>query len=332
MSLHLEPIRQASPDVLTVAVAEYLTPALLAGKNAPCIWCAGTDRARFCRRTGRYYCSHCAPRYMSALDLYLRATGKQFREGTLAFAEIIGVTLNDDLSSFAKPPLDRQVNNLLSTCRPLQHDDPYLKHLASRGLDGDRLIGHPHILHCDKLYDNDTGSYHSGSVVQQYRKGEIVKIQRLYLTPDGRKAEVGVARKTLKACNDHMGSAVPIFTGGELSIFVTGEGVETVIAVAQATDLPAAACCDAGNLERFSPPEKTNTLLVAVDNDNSRRGEQAYYQLAANLCRTRPNVRVIPVMPPRMGTDWADYSQEEVRAAWCAEKNQMHVSDWEIYS
>ena len=158
-----------------------------------------------------------------------------------------------------------------------------------------------------------------------------MKIQRTYLTVDGRKADVDPQRACLIATNDHMGAAVPIYTTNDLSSIAVGEGAETMIAVWQATELPTAACCDAGNLERYTPPTTTKTLYVAVDNDKSRRGEQAYHSLSAVLCRTRPDVRVVPVMPPAVGTDWADYPQQEVRKAWRAAMSRSAAPDWEVY-
>jgi len=66
----------------------------------------------------------------------------------------------------------------------------------------------------------------------------------------------------------------------------------------------------AGNLERFKKPAWCKRLLVAVDNDKSRRGEQA----ADKLQKRYPDS--ISVLPPTIGTDWADYTRDEVLHYW----------------
>lgn len=326
------PLRRIPPDAALSAIAEYLTPPLNAGKNAPCIWCGGRDRARLCRRTGRYYCSHCAPRYMSALDVYLRATGQQFRDGAVAFAARVGVTLDATTDTPARPGQQAAVARVMSQCRAIRPGDPYHRHIALRGVDPDIVVDHPHIRHCDSLRHHDSGTDHPGAVATQYRDGQMLKISRLYLADDGKKADVTPVRMSLSAHTDHMGAVVPVSkNNNEISSVAIGEGVETMLSVGAAVDMPTVAACDAGNMERFTPPSPTKHLYVAVDNDESRRGEQAYHALAARLCRIRPDARVIPVMPARVGTDWADYDHDEIADSWRAAISRVSVPEWEVY-
>lgn len=66
----------------------------------------------------------------------------------------------------------------------------------------------------------------------------------------------------------------------------------------------------ASNLERFKKPAWCNRLLISVDNDKSRRGEQA----ADKLQNRYPDS--ISILPPTIGTDWADYTRDEVWHYW----------------
>lgn len=329
--LDISQLRQLSPEAAFGSVKEYLSQQLIAGRNAPCLFCGGDDRARWDTRSGRYFCSHCQPRYMTALDLYLQVNGLSFREGCQAFAQRVGVRLESLPARPSNTAKKDICTSIWRQCRPIEKGDRYHRHLALRGLDADKIIGHRHIRHCEQLRHPD-GSRHDAMVAALYRFGRFVKLQRMYLSADGSKADVSPVRACLAGGSDHMGAVVPISVNDDLSALAVTEGIETGVAVSQATDLPTVAACDAGNLEQFIPPRMTRTLFVGVDNDRSRRGLQAYHSLAAQLCKTRPDVRVIPVVAPDVGSDWADYEFSVVADSWRdVMSRQVSIPDWEVY-
>ena len=208
-----------------------------------------------------------------------------------------------------------RIRRLLQAGRRIQRGDICHRHIERRGLDADRIIGHP-LLRCHDAIPHPSGNHYPGMLAPLYRGGRGRKTQRTYFQSDGSKAVVSPQRAMLVADPDHMGAALPIGTTGDLSIVAIGEGIENMLAVWMATGLPTAALCDAGNLERYQPPTATKTIFVAVDNDKSERGEQAFTTLETRLNKSRPDVQLVSVMTSTVGVDWDDLPQCEVRDHW----------------
>jgi putative DNA primase/helicase len=142
-----------------------------------------------------------------------------------------------------------------------------------------------------------------------------VSIHRTYLQ-DNCKAPVEKPKKIMS----------PIFEGatrgGAIKLFhpykdelAVGEGIETVLAIHFATQLPVWATLSAGGLANVIIPTDVRRVLIAVDNDGNNVGQKAADKLAKRLLAEGRFVKC--VMPPRVDTDFVDilvdYIKQNIR-------------------
>ena len=137
----------------------------------------------------------------------------------------------------------------------------------------------------------------------EHPKYGLVALHRTYLAPDGRgKAQVGSPKKLTKAVLEGglRGAAIRLYApeGGVLAV---AEGIETALAVREATGLPAWAAVSAGGLEAWEPPPGVGEVLIAADGDE--RGVEAGKRLAKRLLVLGIAARL--AVPPD-GMDWLD--------------------------
>lgn len=124
------------------------------------------------------------------------------------------------------------------------------------------------------------------------------------LKPDGS----GRVSKRLAKGSHPLGGAIrlyPLQPGQPLAL---AEGVETALAVHQATGWPCWACVSAGGLERVQLPPEVHEVLIAADHDPA--GLEAARKLARRLLSEGRKVRL--ATPPVQGQDWLDVVAEEV--------------------
>lgn len=146
--------------------------------------------------------------------------------------------------------------------------------------------------------------------------GRLAGLHRTYLQPDGRgKLHIEHAGEVLPpkklyslAPGATNGAAVRLYPPG-LRLALT-EGIETALAVREATSLAVWACVSAGGLERVALPEAVRAVIIMADRDGSGTGERAARALARRLVREGRRVKV--VLPPAAGYDWLDVLRGEV--------------------
>jgi putative DNA primase/helicase len=88
------------------------------------------------------------------------------------------------------------------------------------------------------------------------------------------------------------------------------EGIETALAVHLSTGLPSWACVSAGGLEAVILPEYVKRVIIAADNDENDRGQEAARKLAHRLLAEGRKVQI--ALPESAGMDWADMFIREV--------------------
>ena len=97
----------------------------------------------------------------------------------------------------------------------------------------------------------------------------------------------------------------PLEAGKPLAL---AEGIETALAVHEATGWPAWACVSATGLERVALPPEAGEVVVAADHDQA--GLEAARKLAHRLLGEGRRVRL--AIPPVAGKDWLDVVAGEV--------------------
>ena len=136
----------------------------------------------------------------------------------------------------------------------------------------------------------------------------LVALHRTYLAPDGSgKAPVPSPKKlttpTFPGATRGAGVRLLPVVGEEVAV---AEGIETALAIAVATGLPAFAAVSAGGLEAWTPPRGAKAVLIGADGDEA--GRKAAATLARRLLAMGVRVRLAVA---EEGRDWLDLVKEE---------------------
>lgn len=126
----------------------------------------------------------------------------------------------------------------------------------------------------------------------------LVGVHLTLLKPDGS----GRIEKKLAAGSKPLGGAIrlyPLEPGQPLALT---EGIETGLAVREATGWPCWACVSAIGLEQVQLPREVREVVIAADHDSA--GLEAARKLARRLLSEGRRVRL--ATPPRAGMDWLD--------------------------
>jgi phage/plasmid primase-like uncharacterized protein len=118
------------------------------------------------------------------------------------------------------------------------------------------------------------------------------------LEPDGR----GRREKRLAKGSRPKGGAIRLFPLEAGQPLTLAEGIETALAVREATGWPVWALVAASFLKEASLPPEVKEVVVAADHD--RAGLEAAHALARRLLREGRRVRL--AVPPVEGKDWLD--------------------------
>lgn len=130
--------------------------------------------------------------------------------------------------------------------------------------------------------------------------GEVTGVEVTYLAPNGVRARMSLARKTIGVRAP--GSAVRLDPPAPRML--VGEGVATCLSAAARFGLPAWALLSSGNLRAWRPPPRVAFVVIAAD--RGRDGERSALVLAAAL-RAR-GVRGAVRWPPAPFGDWNEAS------------------------
>ena len=112
----------------------------------------------------------------------------------------------------------------------------------------------------------------------------------------------GRKEKRLAAGSKPLGGAIRLFPLEPDQPLALAEGIETALAVHQATGWPVWACVSAGGLAAVELPAEAREVVICADNDPA--GVDAANALARRLLSEGRKVRL--ATPPREGQDWLD--------------------------
>lgn len=155
--------------------------------------------------------------------------------------------------------------------------EPGRRYLASRGLN---LEVFPADLrfHSSLPYFDDhlvKGTHPALIALVRDSCGKPTGVQRIYLTVDGRKADVPVVKRSIGSI---AGSAVFFCEYGDC--LNVAEGIETALAVWLATKIPTCSTVSAAGMRSFAVPERISNLHIWGDCDRSETGREAAFELA----------------------------------------------------
>ncbi len=138
--------------------------------------------------------------------------------------------------------------------------------------------------------------------------GEPCGVQRIYLDPDGSgKAPVSPTKKALGSIQ---GGAVRLDEPRKGEPLVIAEGVETALAVREATGWPTWAAVSASGMAAVVIPMEIKEVVIGADLDRSKAGQEAAAKLAARLHGEGRVVQVVlppgPIPEGVKSIDWLD--------------------------
>lgn len=283
----------------------------LVNRHGPCPLCGGKDRFRFDDKDGcgTWICNRCGA-----------------GDGVKLAALAAGITVAETLRrlrelEIAPPPATREAGPLpgpqdlerrrtalqraWDEASPLAPGDP-----AALYLEG-RIPGfappYPPELRCHPGLPYSHGGVRYGrlpALLARVRdpSGRPVNVHRIYLAPDGRKAEVPAPKKLMRGVARATGGAVRLYPARE--VIAVAEGVETALAVRAMTRLPVWACVSATLMKSLAVPEAVREVRIYADHDESGTGQEAAEKLRRRLLRQGIKARVF--LPERPGTDFLD--------------------------
>ncbi len=129
-------------------------------------------------------------------------------------------------------------------------------------------------------------------------EGGLLGLHLTFLEPDGR----GRKEKKLAKGSQPKGGAIRLFPLEADTPLALAEGIETALAVREATGWPTWATVAAGFMKEVIVPPEVREILIAADHD--RAGLEAAHALARRLLREGRKVRL--AVPPSEKEDWLD--------------------------
>lgn len=305
-----------APEKLSAAVAAY-------PMHVQCPVHGGADGYRLfdhANKTGRGICNTCGPQ-KSGFATLAWAKGIPFEDACRSVAQWV----RGELVRPARPARQAPV--------PVPRMDPALaykklcfvwrattalpgtaaeKYLINRGIWADNLPrtlrAHPGLLYYDPKTKTSTGPFPCLVAPITDANGMLVSIHRIYLTPDGMKADVPDPKKMMSACSDIRGASIKLFEPEET--LGLSEGIETGLAAYAVSRMPVWPCVTAVLMELVELPVKVKHVVIWADLDRSRRGIEAANILADRMEKLGKTVEVYTpqgaIPADAKGVDWLD--------------------------
>jgi len=308
---------------LLPALAPSLTQAASKpGKHVACPVHGGKDGFRFFKNvaeTGGGVCNTCGP-FPDGFAVLQWVNGWTFPETLTQVAQWLEAPSNPPVAStVAVPPEDSQddsqddaqdeaqrrhrIDSVWQETRP--DTGRIAAYLRSRGLSGTvprSLRLHPRLGYYEGGYRE---GFYPAMLAQVRHTGSVVTVHCTYLGPDGDgKADVAVPKKCLPPITPGglRGGAIHLTEPGR-TLAIT-EGIETGLAVWEATSTPVWAAGSAHALETITIPASVVHVQLWADNDRSWAGQQAAFKAAQRLSSQGKDVTVL--VPREDGFDWLD--------------------------
>lgn len=290
--------------------------------------------------TGGGYCNTCGG-FADGFALLMWVTGNTFKEVLDAVAAQVGGAAGPSslgmaapvVKSHTPPPKDneairKRLRWVYQTSFPLTapEAEPARRYLRSRGL---KLLPAMLRMHPGLHWRPKEGKLQGpfpvliACIVNKAEHG--VTIHRTYLTPEGRKAPVEEAKKVMALPSDRSlhGSAIRLFPWSP--VLGVSEGIETAIAVTQATGIPCWPLVSAQFMPSFEPPDGTKRVIVFADKNIASRqhpsghGQEAGQALVARLLGTGIQAELaLPPSPIPDGAKDVDWHDEFCRSGGAA--------------
>ena len=271
--------------------------------HGPCPLCGGKDRYRWDNKdgSGSYFCSQCGAG--NGAQLAMKYNNWDFKTMATEVNKILGYCrIKKGIRKMDDKAKHDMLVSLWNGGVPVSLNNASGKYLKNRC--GITEFSHD-IRHVNKCaYTKSDGTnFIMPALIAKIRNKEnhTINIQRIYLTNDGRKADLKPAKKNMPGSMPP-GCAVRLMEHKE--VLGIAEGIETAYCASQLFKVPVWATLSAQNLERFRAPNGVKKLMLFGDNDESLTGHAAVYA-CAHIHRVN-NIETEQYFPDEVGNDWAD--------------------------
>ena len=172
---------------------------------------------------------------------------------------------------------------------------------------------------CIRFRQNAYGRYGAMVALATDAAGDVLAIQQVYLTAEGKKAPLDPVKRTNKAVDGWAERSAVRLPGCEPLVLC--EGVETALSIWQATRQEVWACLGISNITHAPVPENA-TVIIARDNDVPGSKAEAMIVRAATALAMR-GLRVMIATPP----EGADFNDVLLRDGEEAIRNRIASAD-----
>ncbi len=273
----------------------------LVNRHGPCPACGGKDRFRFDDKDGNgtYFCNGCGAG--DGFNLIMIFFGWDFKTAARQVEQIVERVQPNQAKSKPDPRL--LLTRIYRNAEKLIGENPVSLYLKRRGLSQipAELRLHPSMAYFDG--GRKLGEYPTMLGLIEDSNRNRLTWHVTYLTRTGHKAHVPSPKKIMTPVSPITGAAVRLFGAGP-HIAVT-EGIETAVAVHEATRLPVWAAISAGGMEKLQIPAGIDSVTIYADNDKSFTGQKAAYALANRLTVSQ-GIRAEVIVAGIPGQDFLD--------------------------
>ena len=273
------------------------------GKHIPCPVCGGKDRFRFTDIDGKgtWYCNQCTPRAGDGFSLVQKVLGVDFVDACKIVGDIIG-TVEPTKFQPEKTITPEILRKIFKASKKTTKGDIVSRYLMSRGLN---LIPE-NIRTTLKCWEPETKQDHPAMLaVFHLSDGTAVTMHRTYLSKEAEKLGIDSPKKMFPTLKPMVGGAVRLFRPTAAGLIGLAEGIETAIAVTQATEVPCWAALSAQLMAVWEPTPEITRVVVYGDNDRNYTGQRAAYKIANRLVINH-KLTVDVEIPDKPGTDFLD--------------------------
>mgnify|MGYP000583769946 CR=1 FL=1 len=213
------------------------------------------------------------------------------------------------------------LNNVAKKCTHITENEGVMNYLRKRGLKGDFnllpncLYAHSMLMHISEDKERSFWPALIGAVTNS--DYETTTLHRHYVTPQGLKAPVDMAKKMMMPNVKNMAGGsikldAPAYIQGKGLLGVC-EGLETALAVREATGMPMWCGIDANKMRAMDIPDDVTTIFIWGDHDRSKTGVNVSNDLKERLEKEVPGRLVKVLLPDELdiptkakSVDWLD--------------------------
>lgn len=296
-------------------------------RHGPCPMCGGTDRFRCDDKDGdgTWFCNGCEPHAGDGLSLVRHVKRCDFLSAVRLVADVLGHGNGNAPRRATQPSTEDPAKCVWGASGT--DSGAIACYLTSRGLSGkvpESLRLHPALKYWEPTETELrlVGKFPAMLAQIVAVEGYALGVHATYLSVDGAgKAQVSESKKTRKYLDARTisGGAIRLAEFEPGKPLVLAEGIETGLAIHEATDWPVWACISAAGLESVQLPAECQDIIIGADLDASEAGQQAAEKCAARLRNEGRNVRIVlpsgPIPEGKKGVDWLDILAEQGAAA-----------------